>query len=489
MGIPSYFSKIIKKYPMILRNLGYFQQYTIQHLYMDCNSIIYDAVHQIEWNESIPDIDYENAIIDMVIINIGNYIRKINPTTTVYIAFDGEAPLAKMEQQRSRRYKSGDPRLNPNINLKAWSTNMITPGTHFMDRLSSRIYIAFQNSEKTYNVKNVAVSCSDEKGEGEHKMFAHVRLHSNGEFLADTIAIYGLDADLIMLSIFHQEYCNKIFVFREAPEFIHVTDVNDKNKEPLFIDINELSDRVVREMNCKIYDKQRIYDYVVLCFFLGNDFLPHFPALNIRTTGLDTLLNAYNKIIGNTTGTFLITPNKNGLNMQNIHKLLEILAKEERRLLIKETESRDRYEKIVRAKIRSEDDEIENISILNRGKELYICPSEEGWERRYKASLMLEGEEVIRSYKNTLIWVYRYYMGLLGSEKEEVYKWHYGPILKELKEGWLKEEIEDVKEDIICISMSYAEKVLPKERGPECKSMYDWSYTKYNWESHPIEIK
>ena len=43
-----------------------------------------------------------------------------------------------------------------------------------------------------------------------------------------------------------------------------------------------------------------VYDYIFLCFFLGNDFLPHFPALNIRTGGTDKLINAYKATIGNT---------------------------------------------------------------------------------------------------------------------------------------------------------------------------------------------
>ena len=34
------------------------------------------------------------------------YIQEIKPENTVFIAFDGVAPVAKLDQQRNRRYKS-----------------------------------------------------------------------------------------------------------------------------------------------------------------------------------------------------------------------------------------------------------------------------------------------------------------------------------------------------------------------------------------------
>ena len=134
MGIPSYFSHIIDKYSKIVKQKQNVEK--IDNLFMDCNSIVYDILRSIE---SMTD-DFEDILIKSVISKIEDYIQEIKPSKCVIVAFDGVAPFAKMNQQKSRRYKS-DLMSKKNIIKKSinWSTSNITPGTNFMNNLSKQI--------------------------------------------------------------------------------------------------------------------------------------------------------------------------------------------------------------------------------------------------------------------------------------------------------------------------------------------------------------
>ena len=110
-------------------------------------------------------------------------IKLINPTDLVYIAIDGVAPLAKIKQQRFRRFKSvkESAELAPvyahfKVQPKSYDSNMISPGTEFMQCLSKRIREYVENvliPEKSKpgpkDELKVILSDTSVPGEGEQK--------------------------------------------------------------------------------------------------------------------------------------------------------------------------------------------------------------------------------------------------------------------------------------------------------------------------------
>ena len=141
MGIPSYFSYIVKNHPNIIKK--YVKDVlNVDNLYLDCNSIIYDAYSKMEFDKLTESVAI--SIIRLVILKIEEYISIIKPSETVIIAFDGVAPVAKLEQQRSRRYKSWYQNEITKMIFKkdkddACNTTAITPGTKFMAELNDII--------------------------------------------------------------------------------------------------------------------------------------------------------------------------------------------------------------------------------------------------------------------------------------------------------------------------------------------------------------
>jgi 5'-3' exoribonuclease 2 len=201
-----------------------------------------------------------------------------------------------------------------------------------MNELNISMNTYFKNHQS--NIGEIIISGSNEPGEGEHKIFQYIRDHPT-QHKNETTIIYGLDADLIMLSINHLPISKHIYLFRETPEFIKSIDKNLEPNENYLLDIPELASIITTDMNngskmTNIQQNNRIYDYIFLCFFLGNDFLPHFPAANIRTGGIDKLLNAYKHTVGKlnenlTDGTKIY--------WKNLRKIVSFMAENEEQFI------------------------------------------------------------------------------------------------------------------------------------------------------------
>ena len=444
MGIPSYFSYIVKNHPDIIKKL-LIGQTTINNLYMDCNSIIYDVVSKIDFSVNDDNLSNETKlIIHNVIQKIEEYIKLICPDNNLMIAFDGVAPVAKLEQQRNRRYKSWyqnevSKSIFKNVVKDPWNTTAITPGTLFMKELSIGITKHFNNPQK-YSLNTIIVSTSDEVGEGEHKIFEYIRNNTEAHSNKTTI-IYGLDADLIMLSINHLPISDKIFLFRETPEFIKTIDKSLEPNETYLLDIPKLAKIITMDMNNGkelegTQQKNRIYDYIFLCFFLGNDFMPHFPAVNIRTGGIDKLLNAYKATIG---GTSEILTDGKIIYWKNVRKLVEFLARLEHEFLKAEFKNRDKREKFTYLENTEEQKYAKFEAIPNYERELekYINPFKDGYRQRYYKSLFqididdTRCKQICTNYLQGLEWTMKYYTESCPDWRW-TYQHNYPPLLQDL---------------------------------------------------------
>jgi 5'-3' exonuclease len=503
MGIPSYFSYIVKNHANIIKKISS-NTIRVNNLYLDCNSIIYDAVHNIDFSKLVEtDVD---TIIRAVCDKIDEYIRQLKPNQTIYIAFDGVAPAAKLEQQRGRRYKSN----YQNVifkNTDSWNTTAITPGTAFMKKLTEKAHSTYKNP-KTYNATNIIVSCSDFPGEGEHKLFQYIRDFPEKHKNENTV-IYGLDADLIMLSINHLPISNHIYLFRETPHFIKTINPDLEPNESYIIDIPELANIITLNMNNGEENQQnRIYDYIFLCFFLGNDFMPHFPAINIRTGGIDKMLNAYKATIG---GTNEILTDGKKIYWKNVRKLVQFLADNEENFIKQETKIRDRRAKSFMPDDTPEDkfNKFDSIPSNERALEKYINPFSPNWQARYYKTLFninideTRKKQICTNYLEGLEWTMKYYTTGCPNWRW-CYNYNYPPLLCDLIHFipyFDTEFVEYVAPNPVSelVQLCY---VLPKQSlqylpdklhksliakhsdwyNTDCS--FSWSYCRYFWESH-----
>jgi 5'-3' exonuclease len=564
MGIPSYFSNVVKQHKNVIKKLSGLPR--IHNLYMDTNGLIYDAVRVVGSNRGMSDDEYEARLIQTVCEKINEYLAMFRPSDKVFIAFDGVAPVAKLNQQRERRYKSWftsvveqtitrknallDPTAVTAVAAvtagagahKAWNTSSITPGTRFMTKLNTQMrdYCAEKARVIGASVEYI-YSGSDAPGEGEHKIFEYIR-DNPGFHKNTTTLIYGLDADLIMLCLNHLHVSDQIYLYRDTPDFIQSLDSTLSSSEQYYLDIPSFAcslEAVMRESTgaaaatagagargAYISDAKTearaaaaaaavaataatgaatkapritpeviaaIDDYIVMAFMLGNDFMPHFPSLNLRTNGMTVLLQTYANMFRES-NEYLVTrataDRRPTIVWKTMRAFIALLAETEHNRFMNEHKTRDRQGKqrfggggarmavgglghsaeastaqpTVAVDIRELTkiacdrvvqmvgnlecchslNEFMGIPIQERAVERYIDPFRENWEYRYYDALLdvdiyakERGRGVDRlqmicvNYIEGLEWTMRYYStGCV--DWRWTYKYSYAPLLVDL---------------------------------------------------------
>lgn len=277
MGIPLYFHKITKNHSSIISATA---PHRCDRLFLDFNGIIHTSYHALKNNVSVDmsKNDFENHLIDKVMVNTLQIIDYVKPSQLVSIDIDGVAPLPKILQQRKRRYLSAWMKTQIKEDGYVWDSNAISPGTPFMKKLSDKLK-SLQTPFK------LIISDSSDVGEGEHKIFNYIRSNNETDIVD---IIYGLDADLIMLSMLCDK--TKKYLLREPQ---HYGKQGANHSAPfLWFNVDACREAIVKSYK----DKIDINSYVILCSLIGNDFLPCLSYLNIHNDGIETIMKSYSQI-------------------------------------------------------------------------------------------------------------------------------------------------------------------------------------------------
>lgn len=298
MGIPGLFSSLKDKYTNIITQ-KYLTNLKFTVLLFDYNSMIH-PINNIILSKypNISKDEHEKLLIKETLEYTDKIINNINPEICG-IFIDGVCPMAKMVQQRQRRYasiidkyhiKSLYSKYNENL-PREYNTNTISPGTEFMEQFHNSI---IEHISKKIDIKYIYSSYID-IGEGEHKIMQYIK--NNKEMLTNkNILIYGLDADLIILSMTLKEY--NIYLLRENHD-VPIASIID---EMIIFNIKECSKSIILELSSNQDDTtfNYIIDFVFISNILGNDFILPCPTVNLRffnkVNGVDTIINNYKKL-------------------------------------------------------------------------------------------------------------------------------------------------------------------------------------------------
>uniref|UniRef100_A0A8C8IWP1 5'-3' exoribonuclease 1 n=1 Tax=Oncorhynchus tshawytscha TaxID=74940 RepID=A0A8C8IWP1_ONCTS len=345
MGVPKFYRWISERYPCLSEVVKEHQIPEFDNLYLDMNGIIHQCSHPND--EDVHFRISEEKIFADIFHYLEVLFRIIKPRKVFFMAVDGVAPRAKMNQQRGRRFRSAkeaEDKIKKALEKgevlpseARFDSNCITPGTDFMARLQEQLKYFVNSKLSTDNAwkgVNVYLSGHETPGEGEHKIMEFIRRENSepGHDPNTRHCLYGLDADLMMLGLTSHE--PHFSLLREEVRFggkknqKRITAPEETTFHLLHLSLfREYIDYEFSEISFE-YDLERIIDdWILMGFLVGNDFIPHLPHLHINQDALPLLYRTYISVLP-TLGGYL---NENGhLNLGNFEKYLEKLSEFDR---------------------------------------------------------------------------------------------------------------------------------------------------------------
>ena len=451
MGVPGFYPWLKKKNKnnnnLIIRTKNKISSNT-DYLLIDANALIHPVTKLVIKNYFTNNTDdLENKMLSAIIENISTLIDLISPNKATYIAIDGVVPLTKMKDQRQRRYYNIHYKnLFENLKKKYnepldpwWNSSAIAPGTKFMKKLHDYII----KWMKTTKYKIIYSSCYT-PSEGEHKLLHFMKTNTNNNYI-----MFSPDADVIFLCLFSN--ANSIYILKHLNQELNI---NKEDNEYEFININiskivilsTMKENIIKYNNNinidKINNNNLINDFIFICYFLGNDFLPHIYALNIYKDGIEQLIINYSKtlqhiFLENNDIKYLI--DNSNINLDFLKEFIKNLANDEENTLNTNYYNIKKKFNIYgtpyeREKLRRDNLLFKINDPIKLGYDNYI----ESRKRYYKYYWNIDNDEIenfskqlVKHYLIGLKWVTNYYFDKINSWNW-YYPYEYPPFLMDI---------------------------------------------------------
>ncbi|KAL1547333.1 5'-3' exoribonuclease 3-like [Salvia divinorum] len=491
MGIPAFYRWLIERYPRSVVDVLEDSSPVVNgvrlpvditrpnpngvefdNLYLDMNGIIHPCFHP---ENGSPPKSYDE-VFAAVFKYIDRIFALVRPRKVLFMAIDGVAPRAKMNQQRARRFraakdaadmaslleKQGSDHVEKDkpAESEVLDSNLITPGTGFMESLSSALqyYVHLRiNNDPGWKGVKVILSDATVPGEGEHKVMSYIRLQRNlpGFDPNTRHCLYGLDADLIMLALATHEVHFSVLredVRRPPPDgkghnmkkevgktYLKPKEVPSQYLEDIiskqkfqFLNVWVLRDYLAESLRIPDptvkFDLERLIDdFVFMCLFVGNDFLPHVPSLEISEGAIDLLMSVYKKEFVRMGG---YLTNATEVNLKGVEHFVQTLGSHENAIFKKRQQEQLNWEHRARrfpAKSNLQSDATFVVDKVNLG--------EDGWKERYyteKFEAQSDDDretvkkDAVLKYVEGICWVMHYYYQGVCSW-QWFYPYHYAP--------------------------------------------------------------
>lgn len=451
MGVPGLFRYVCQRHPNAIKDIRVGDYHTkVDNLYIDSNALIHKAAQIIfaygsyktlipVCDPNLPVKEKEKELFKLFWGYLCDIVETVTPTKVLYIAIDGCAPCGKMSQQRQRRFVAARTREKG-----SWNSSKITPGTLFMWELTKFINYSIRHmmiSSPIWRRLTVFFSPHNVHSEGEHKVLDYIRSLPNAKDLSH--CIWGPDGDLIMLSL-----------IVKCPKFLWYREDNITPAKACIIDIGTFSKRIVSQWGkCILYsprnlrikiigtqiiiiNNQIINDFVLIGFFVGNDFLPKIAMFHLLEQGFDVMLEEY--------GDMRLTTGDNHIDMKSFSLFIDRVAHRERELLEGQASVSVRDKRFINRTLLS----CVKTSISARSKAPRKVLDYEAYrEKYYKIKLKISSDEEIeklcKDYVRGLNWVFEYYCNGCPSF-QWYYPYHYAPLFADLTSYMKRKFVEKI---------------------------------------------